>query len=60
MRRNIVKLSGLILLLGTIATAVTPRAEAKKVCNLLCVQGLKCCIVHGQPACVPESQVCHP
>ena len=27
-------------------------------CNLLCIQGYHCCIIHKQPTCVPETQAC--
>lgn len=50
-------LGGLLLTLAALF-GVPHQAEAKKVCNLLCVQGLKCCIVQGQPTCVPIDTVC--
>jgi hypothetical protein len=29
-----------------------------KVCNLLCIQGDHCCIIHNQATCIPNSQAC--
>jgi hypothetical protein len=53
-------LGGLFLMLAAMFSA-SPRAEAARpVCNILCVPELKCCIVRGQPTCVPISTVCHP
>lgn len=57
MRKTVVRLLGLMLVLGALASA-PPQAEAKKVCNILCTVGFKCCIVRGQPTCVPLEQVC--
>jgi hypothetical protein len=51
------RLGSLVLVLAaTLSTA--PRTEAAKVCNLLCIQGFHCCIEHGSPTCVPETQPC--
>jgi hypothetical protein len=32
--------------------------QANAVCNLLCIQGDHCCIIHNQATCVPNSQAC--
>jgi hypothetical protein len=32
--------------------------QNKAVCNLLCIQGYHCCIVHNQATCVPETEAC--
>ncbi len=57
MRRIMLRLGSLVLVLAaTLSTA--PRTEAAKVCNLLCIQGFHCCIEHGSPTCVPETQPC--
>jgi hypothetical protein len=58
MRRTVLKLTGIFALLGAMAAMTPPPLQAAKVCNLLCIQGFHCCIVHGQAACVPESQPC--
>ncbi len=34
--------------------------QTKTACNLLCIQGDHCCIIHNQPTCVPNTQACHP
>lgn len=48
--------------LGLALTAflTQPRPASAQVCNLLCVQGKKCC-VHGDGtvSCIPEHQPCH-
>jgi len=33
-------------------------SQATQVCNLLCIQGDHCCIIHGKATCVPNSQPC--
>lgn len=59
MRNKVLKLTGMLALLGTLAAFLTPSpASAAKVCNLLCIQGFHCCIVHGSPSCIPESEPC--
>ncbi len=35
-----------------------PKPQAQAVCNLLCIQGDHCCIIHNQATCVPNSQAC--
>jgi hypothetical protein len=35
-----------------------PKPQPQAVCNLLCIQGDHCCIIHNQATCVPNSQVC--
>ena len=57
MRRMGARIFGVLLVIAALA-ASTPRAEAKKVCNLLCIQGFHCCIVKGHATCVPETQPC--
>jgi len=47
------RIFGALLVIAALA-ASTPRAEAQKVCNLLCIQGFHCKIVHGEPTCVPD------
>jgi hypothetical protein len=34
------------------------QAQAKAVCNLLCIQGDHCCIIHNKATCVPNTQAC--
>jgi hypothetical protein len=57
MHRLILRLGSLILVLAA-AVSTVPRTEAAQVCNLLCIQGYHCCVQHGSPTCVPESQPC--
>jgi hypothetical protein len=35
-----------------------PQQTTKTVCNLLCIQGYHCCIIHNKATCVPETQAC--
>lgn len=60
MRKMVLRLMGLLVLLSALISATPRPAEAKKVCNILCTVGLKCCIVRGQPTCVPIETVCRP
>jgi hypothetical protein len=32
--------------------------QTNTACNLLCIQGYHCCIIHKQPTCVPDTQAC--
>jgi hypothetical protein len=58
MRSVAARLTGLLLVLVALATSNPRPVEAKKVCNILCIQGFKCCIVRGEPTCVPIDTVC--
>jgi len=52
MRRTALKLAGIFALLAGMAS-MAPAAKAQ-VCNLFCIQGYHCKIVHGEPTCVPD------
>ena len=52
MRKNALRLAGLLLVLGSMVSA--PRPAKAQVCNLLCIQGFHCCIKHGEAACCPD------
>ena len=34
--------------------------QANTACNLLCIQGYYCCVIHNQATCIPDTQACHP
>ena len=34
--------------------------QTQTACNLLCIQGYYCCVIHNQPTCIPNTQACHP
>ena len=53
MRKIALRLLGLSLVFTALGGALPQPARAQ-ACNLLCIQGYHCKIVHGQPTCVPD------
>jgi hypothetical protein len=33
-------------------------SQQSQACNLLCIQGDHCCIIHNKATCVPDTQAC--
>jgi len=53
MRKVALRLLGLALVVTAMASAA-PQPVQAQVCNLLCIQGYHCKLVHGEPTCVPD------
>jgi hypothetical protein len=52
------KLIGGLVLLSTALFTTPKQTQAQQACNLLCIFGDHCCIIHNRPAYVPDSQPC--
>jgi hypothetical protein len=53
MRKLALRFLGLTLVATALGSSLPQPAQAQ-VCNLLCIQGYHCQIIHGQPTCVPD------
>lgn len=58
MRKNILRIFGLLFTLGALLPAVPPPAEAQTICPA-CIIGYKCCIQGSNAKCIPETRPCN-
>ncbi len=58
MRKNALRIFGLLFTLGALLPAVPQPAEAQTICPF-CIIGYKCCIQGQTAKCVPEQSGCN-
>ena len=57
MRKNALRIFGLLFTLGALLPAGPPPAEAQTICPA-CIIGYKCCIKGNEARCIPENRNC--
>ena len=54
MRSIATRIFGSLLVIAALAASAPQAIAAPGVCNLLCIQGFHCKIIHHEPTCVPN------
>jgi hypothetical protein len=58
MRKNTVRILGLLATVAVLSIPTPKVASAATACNLACIQGYHCCVQGNNPTCVPDSEAC--